>query len=163
WLIRHLGLAERPLAVESRLGTRVRATHGADGSIQREYSRPIMSGWLSYDLDADGKLVVNNPAGVEAYYRFPDLTAQVEYLIATVGLSIREDFAEELRFLRGYDTAREGVRSVVDMPDRRLDLLLRLLHQNQGRLAMGRRGQFAELSDVELAQIEAAFAEAFGE
>lgn len=142
--------------------TMLRRMQDYDAALER-YSRPIMSGWLSYDLDADGKLVVNNPAGVEAYYRFPDLTAQVEYLIATVGLSIREDFAEELRFLRGYDTAREGVRSVVDMPDRRLDLLLRLLHQNQGRLAMGGRGQFAELSDVELAQIEAAFAEAFGE
>lgn len=77
-------------------------------------------------------------------------------------MSIREDFAEELRFLRGYDAARQAIRAIADIPDRRLDLLLRLLHQNQGRLAKGKRGQFAELLDEELTRIEVTFAEAFG-
>ena len=126
------------------------------------YSRRLMSGLVAYDLDGEGNLTVTNPEVVAGYYRFPDLTPQVEYLMRTVGISIREDFAEELRFLRGYDAARQAIRAIADIPDRRLDLLLRLLHQNQGHLAKGRRGQFAELPDAELARIEAAFAEAFG-
>lgn len=125
------------------------------------YSRPLMQEWVSYELDEEGRLTVTNPETVEAYYRFPDLTRQVEYLLVTVALSIREDFAGELRFLRGYDTAREAVRHIVDMPDRRLDLLLRLLHQNQGRLSRTKRPQFAELTEAEIRAIEAAFAEAF--
>lgn len=75
-------------------------------------------------------------------------------------VSIREDFAEELRFLRGYDTAHTTVRENVDLPDRRLDLLLRLLHQNNGRLAKAKREQFAEITDAELEKIEAGFAAA---
>jgi hypothetical protein len=132
-----------------------------DAALER-YSRPLMSGLVAYDLDEQGNVTVTNPEDVGGYYRFPDLTPQVEYLLRTVGISIREDFAEELRFLRGYDAARQAIRAIADIPDRRLDLLLRLLHQNQGHLAKGKRGQFAELADEELARIEAAFAEGFG-
>jgi hypothetical protein len=76
--------------------------------------------------------------------------------------SIREDFAGELRFLFQYDTARKAVKAAVDMPDRRLDLLLRLLHQNGGRLAHGKRNLFFELSDLELVEIEDYFNRVFG-
>ena len=57
--------------------------------------------------------------------------------------TVREDVVEELGFLRAYDAARAAVREVVDMPDRRLDLLIRLLHNNGGgyrtRSAVGSR------------------------
>lgn len=43
-----------------------------------------------------------------------------------------------------------------------LDLLLRLLHQNQDRLSMAKRGQFAELTDAELIRIDSVFIQAFG-
>ena len=76
--------------------------------------------------------------------------------------SIREDFAEELRFLRGHDAAREAARAVLDLPDRRLDLLLRLLHQNGGTLSHSKRELFAELSDEEVARIERGFVASFG-
>lgn len=140
--------------------TMLRLMPDYDAALER-YSRQLMSGLISYDLDEAGNLTVTNPEEIEGYYRFPDLTPQVEYLVRTVGISIREDFAGELRFLRGYDSAREAVRSIVDIPDRKLDLLLRLLHQNQGHLAKGKRNQFEELSDGEIALIETAFAEAF--
>ena len=125
------------------------------------YSRPLMDGWLEYAMDDEGTLTIINPAKVEGYYRYPDLTAQTEYLIRTVALSIREDFAEELRFLRGFDTAHIEIREIVDLPDRRLDLLLRLLHQTNGRHAKAKREQFAEITEAELERIEAGFAAAF--
>jgi hypothetical protein len=49
----------------------------------------------------------------------------------------------------------------VEMPDRRLDLLLRLLHQNDGKLSKTKRAQFDELTDAELVGIQDAYAEAF--
>lgn len=131
-----------------------------DAALER-YSRPLMTGWVTYDLDAEGKMTIKNPDQVESYYRFPDLTPQAEYLARTVALSIREDFAGELRFLRGYDAARQSIREIVDMPDRRLDLLVRLLYQNGGRLAKARREQFAEISDAELEKIEQGFSASF--
>jgi len=114
------------------------------------------------ELDHAGRMSLRNPDRLESYYRYPDLTAQAEYLVETVAITVREDVAGELRFLRGYDAARETVRDIVDMPDRRLDLLLQLLHQNGGRLSKNKRGQFDELTDHELARIEAAFQDAFG-
>ncbi|MDP2784891.1 MAG: Fic family protein [Sulfurimicrobium sp.] len=132
-----------------------------DASLEH-YSRPLMEGWVSYDLGQEGKMTITNPDQIEGYYRFPDLTTQVEYLADTVALSIREDFAEELRFLRGFDAARQSIREIIDMPDRRLDLLLRLLHQNEGRLARAKREQFAEVLDEELEKIEKIFSESFG-
>jgi hypothetical protein len=48
------------------------------------------------------------------------------------------------------------------MPDRRASLLVRLILQNQGTLSKSQRPDFAELSDAELASIEAAVGEVAG-
>ena len=42
------------------------------------------------------------------------------------------------------------------MPDRRLALFLRICLQNNGQLSKARRSLFAEITDAELAQLEAA-------
>ena len=46
------------------------------------------------------------------------------------------------------------LREIVDMPDRRLDLFIRLCIQNKGRLSKGKRDQFTKLTDDELAAME---------
>jgi len=48
----------------------------------------------------------------------------------------------------------------VDMPDRRLSLLVRLCMQNDGRFPKRRRGQFPELTDGEIAAIQQAVRDA---
>jgi hypothetical protein len=52
---------------------------------------------------------------------------------------------------------------VVDLPNRAADLFVRLCLQNQGRLGKAKRKlpQFAPLSNEEIADLEAAVAEAF--
>ena len=47
---------------------------------------------------------------------------------------------------------------IVDMPDRRASLLVRLIFQNKGRLSQAKRTTFSELNDDELSAIEAAVA-----
>ena len=42
------------------------------------------------------------------------------------------------------------------MPDRRASLFVRLCLQNGGRLSAGKRASFAELTDAEVAAMEAA-------
>lgn len=141
--------------------TMVRRMADYDAALER-FSRPLMEEAVEYELDGEGHLRLLNANEVEPYYRYPDLTAQAEYLAETVAITVREDVPEELRFLRGYDAAREAVRDIVDMPDRHLDRLLQLLRQNGGRLAKRKRHHFKEIDDEELARIEAAFQEAFG-
>jgi len=48
--------------------------------------------------------------------------------------TVRTDLREELGFLAIFDRAMAGLRAIVDMPDRRAALLIRLLLQNSGKL-----------------------------
>ena len=51
---------------------------------------------------------------------------------------------------------------IVDMPDRRASLLVRLILQNKGTLARNKRDHFAELRDEEVASIESAVRSVMG-
>ena len=75
-------------------------------------------------------------------YRYFDATAQAEYLYDRVVDTVRQDLKEELGFVAVFDLALSGVRNIVDMPDRRASLFVRLCLQNGGRLAGGRRTTF---------------------
>lgn len=124
------------------------------------YSRSLLA-MADYEVDDAGRLTLLNAEQLRSYFQYPDLTTQSEYLAETVATTIREDVSEELRFLRNYDAARAAVLEAVDLPDRRCDLLLQLLHQNQGKLSKSKRGQFSEITDEELERIETAFVGAF--
>ena len=52
---------------------------------------------------------------------------------------------------------------IVDMPDRRVALFVRLCMQNGGRLSVTKRHLFAELDDVEVAAMQAAIGDALAE
>lgn len=125
------------------------------------YSRPLME-LLRYELDQEDRLTVLNPYEVEAVYRYPDMTAQVEYLATAVEGALSQELEPELNFLSGYDAAKREMRAVVDMPDRKLDKLIKLLHQNRGTLSKSKRDLFKELTDSELYKLSAIFRSSFG-
>lgn len=61
----------------------------------------------------------------------------------------------------GWRTAL-SVNVIVDMPERRWDLLFRFLHQNGGRLSRrGREREFAALTDDEVGRVQFIYREAF--
>ena len=72
------------------------------------------------------------------------------------GRDCAQDLKEELGFVAVFDRALAGVRNIVDMPDRRASLFVRLCLQNGGRLAGGRRTTFPELPEAEIAAMEEA-------
>ena len=109
---------------------------------------------IEYTLDDAGRLTVEGET--DLLYRYPDLTVQTEYLFRVVADTIATDMRTEIGFLGRYDRAMEAVKDVVEMPDLRASLLVRLIFQNHGRLSKVKRGQFAELSDDEIAAIESA-------
>jgi hypothetical protein len=79
-----------------------------------------------------------------------------EYLYDRVAETVRVDLAEELGFVAVYDKAFAAVRNIIEMPDRRASLFVRLCMQNQGRLANRRRDDFSALDDEEIARLEEA-------
>jgi hypothetical protein len=115
------------------------------------FSRPLLS-LLDYSLDARGALTVHTDSA--AFYRYFDATPAAEYLYAAVERAIDVDLQGEIDFLVRYDAAWHKLREIVDMPNRRLELFMKLCIANQGRLAKGKRGQFPELRDDEIQRME---------
>lgn len=130
--------------------------------ILESYSKPLRT-VVSISLDEEEKLTVNNPVEASGAYRYPDLTQQALYLLHVVDQTINTELVTEIMFIRGYDLAKIAIRDIVDMPGTRLDLIIKLLYQNKGALAKGKRSTFGELSDDELARIEAAYQSAFAQ
>ena len=89
-------------------------------------------------------------------FRFFDATPFAEYLYEKIADTIQRDLPEELDFVAVFSRAFDSVREIVDMPDRRASLFVRLVMQNGGRLSASKRGRFEELDDSEIAAMEAA-------
>jgi hypothetical protein len=96
------------------------------------------------------------------FYRFFDATLHAEFLYACARKTIEEDLPNETDFLRRYDQFRRYLTGFIDMPDRSIDLLFRLLHQNDGRLSIrAREREFDALTDEEAERVERIYREVF--
>lgn len=115
------------------------------------YSREIAKHVL-YRLNEQGSMQVMNET--VPFYRYPDLTQQTEALFGFIEDTIEKELRTELEYLEAFDTARRKMRDVVDMPDRRLDLFLRICMQGKGDLSKTKRRLFPELSDDECRKME---------
>jgi hypothetical protein len=139
----------------------LREQHAYDRVLEG-FSKTVL-GRVRYELDGRGRMTIGNPAEAEGVWRYPDLTAQVEYVLDLIENAVRQDLPAELDVLQRFDAAGRAISEVVDLPNRRKQLMLRLLHQNHGRLSKAKRSdEFAELTDQEILLIEKAFASAFG-
>lgn len=114
--------------------------------------------FVDFRLDEHGEMTIENETA--HLYRFWDATPQAEYLYEALAEAVDIDLPEELRSLHAYDAGLKALLDIVDMPDRRANLLMRLLIQNGYRLSKSKRNQFDEISDGEIAAIEQAVREA---
>ena len=130
----------------------VRDMGAYDAALER-FSKPLLS-LIDWKLNEKQELIVTGETA--DHYRYFDSTPQAEYLYDRVAETIHKDLAEELDFLGIYDRAYKAARDVVDMPNKKLSLFVRLCMQNNGHLAKSRRKTFAELSDKEIKAMEAA-------
>tara|TARA_Y100000991_G_C21852984_1_gene297496 strand:- start:239 stop:703 length:465 start_codon:yes stop_codon:yes gene_type:complete len=91
-------------------------------------------------------------------YRYFDLTRQAEFLYTCVEETIERIIPEELDYLEKYDRMTNLINARVTLPDTKVDLLIKLLNQNEGKLSKKRREkEFAELTDAEILEIEDSF------
>jgi hypothetical protein len=114
-----------------------------------------------YEIDDLGEMTVNNPSETEALYRYPDLTNHTVFLARAIQSTVNIDIPEELLFLQRYDELKRGIQNIVDMPDKKVDLMILFLHQNKGKLASRKRKLYKELSDNEIKEMEQAYLEIF--
>jgi hypothetical protein len=124
------------------------------------YSREVML-HVEYELDEAGVLTVLNET--VPYYRYPDLTRVTEELFGFIRDTIDREFTAELEYLAAFDAARRELAEIVDMPDARLDLFIRLCLQGKGRLSRNKRVGFAELTDEEIERMEAVVRDALAQ
>lgn len=116
------------------------------------FSNPLMR-LVEYDLDDLGQMTVAGETG--RLYRYIDMTAQAVALYDFVKLTVEQELVEELNFLENYDKTKQAIQEIADMPDRLVDLFIRLCLQNNGRLSAGKRkAHFGFLTDKELAGME---------
>ncbi len=109
----------------------------------------------------DGNIEILNDTA--DYYRYFDATAHAEFLYDCVAQTVEDDLPEEVAFLEAYDRFARLVQRVVDMPDRKVELLRAFLSQNAGRLSMrALSNEFAGLEPGEVEQIETIYAKTFG-
>jgi hypothetical protein len=95
-------------------------------------------------------------------YRYFDLTKQGEFLYECIEDTIEKIIPAELDYLEKYDRMTQFVNDHISLPDTKVDLLIKFLDQNAGKLATKKREkQFEELKGPEIKIIENAFQDIF--
>ncbi len=108
---------------------------------------------VEYSLDRLAQMTVHNDTA--DWYRYIDMTAQAEALYDFVIQAVENELAEELRFLADYDSTKKAIQDVIDMPDRLIDLFIRICLENNATLSANKRkSHFDFLSDDELFSME---------
>jgi len=118
------------------------------------YSQKLMS-LIDYTLDEDGRMVVSNKTA--HWYKYIDMTIQTEILYDFVRQTIETELTDELNFIVNYDRTKKSIQNIVDMPDRMIDLAIRFILQNNGKLSKNKQEKYFDfLSNDEIAKIEKA-------
>jgi len=121
--------------------------------ILESYSMPLLSVITDYILNDDGELTVNEDT--KLYYQYIDFTRFAEYIFGCVEATIQEDFKGELEFIINYDQTKSKIQSIIDMPDIKIDRMIRCVTQNNGKLGKKmKRTYFQELDDITIEKIE---------
>ena len=116
-------------------------------AVLETFSKAIQA-HIDWHWTSDRNIAVDSETA--SLYGYYDATPLVEYLYAKVAETIRKDLKDELDFVAIYDAALSAVRDIIDMPDRRASLFVRLCLQNGGRLGKAKRDLLKEVTDGEL-------------
>jgi len=104
---------------------------------------------VDYELDEDGVMKVLNDT--RHLYKSIDMTIQVESVFEFISKTIDDELSKELEFIVSYDKSKKAIQEIVDMPDRLIDLFIRFVLQNDGKLSSAKRERYFDfLSDDEL-------------
>ncbi len=105
--------------------------------------------------------VLNNTLDL---YRYFDATSQAEFFFECVEETITKTLPEEVQYIQRHDTFSEFINNYLDMPDKLIDLLIRFLSQNGGKLSKrAQQNEFNQLTPTEITVIESRYADVFND
>jgi hypothetical protein len=91
-----------------------------------------------------------------------DATRLAEFFFECVEETVNKTLPEEVVYLKKYDILNEFIKNYIDMLNKLVDLLIRFLSQNGGKLLKrSRKREFEKLTDDEIQVIEKKYAETF--
>ena len=127
--------------------------------VLQEYSKTPLE-YIDWRPTEDGNVeVLNETADL---YRYFDATPQAEFLYECVKQTIEVKLQQEILFLDRFDRMKRFIDDYIDMPDKKTDLIIRFLRQNDGKLSRrARTGEFKKLTDDECEILERKFSEIF--
>jgi hypothetical protein len=137
----------------------LKSPHEYDDALER-FSKPLMKA-VEYNMDDDERITVINSSEIAGFYQYPDMTIQAEYMFKVVEDTIKHELVSELQLIQAFDRFSSDIKDIVDLPNRELDLIMKLVHQGHGILTKTKRDKFPMLSDDEIEKIEGAYTEAF--
>ncbi len=121
-------------------------------AVLESFSKPLMEKLSDYHLNNEGVLTVKQES--KHHYQYIDFTLITEYLFGCIEETIDVHFTHELDFLVNYDHAKRAIQAVVDIPDRLIDLLIRLILQNKGKIGKQKIDKyFSMLTESELNEL----------
>jgi len=108
--------------------------------VLEKISKPVMA-TIKYDInEADHSLSIIND--IHYMYRYPDLTAHVEFLFEMMETSILEDLIQEVLYIIKYDAVKKVIEERFDIPNKELNLFIQLSLQNKGKISNKKRKRF---------------------
>lgn len=123
------------------------------------FSEPRLE-WVEWVPTADYNVDILNET--IDLYRYADLTVQAEFLYECVVETIEEIIPNEIKFLEQHDKMAEFINTVAALPNTDIDLLIKFLIQNNGKLSIAKKDRFFdEVPGQTIAKIEDQFAELF--
>ena len=123
-----------------------------------QFSRPVNQ-LTHFDPDQPQLPATGNDA---LYFCYPDLTAQAEFLYKALQRTVTHDLEQEIDYLLGFDRASKALNNLLDWPAHSLELFIRVVHENGGKLSTNKRkSHFAWMRDDEMQAAEAQVVAAF--
>lgn len=147
------------LPISATITDSTRERVGYDRALEH-FSRPLMQAYADrYRFGAevlceDG---VRTNFHFDAYdealpaWRYPDLTAQTEYLGHVIRLTIESEMSKEATILRDMDRARQGVKNYLEGPNTEIDQIIRSVRDNRWTISNKLQRSFPQLADQDLA------------
>ena len=127
-------------------------------AVLENFSKPLRAR-TSYNPDTPDAPAAGNDA---VYFRYFDATIQAEFLYRSLQRTVTEDLVTEINYLVGFDNAFKALNGLLDWPAHGLELFIRIVHQNNGRLSKSKRdSHFDWMKEKEIETAEQLVSNAF--
>lgn len=123
------------------------------------YSKPRLDLIQWRPTDNNNVEVLNDTIDL---YRYFDATKQAEFFYECVEETVNKTLPEEVDYLTKYDLLNDFIKNYIDMPDKLVNLLIRFLNQNNGKLSKRARDkEFNQFTETEVLAIERKYDDIF--